>query len=91
MAVVDAHVFPGFLTSAEVRGENTLERNFASNCQQPPGHEPDTLTTEPSGWSTNELFSIKRRINGSAKGVDPGQPAQVDLGQHFLLSLLMTR
>ena len=46
MAVVDAHVFPGFLTpvltqfsfhqilfshaSAEVRGENTPERNFTS-------------------------------------------------------------
>ena len=36
--------------SAEVRGENTPERNFASNRvsnSQPPGHEPDTLTSEP--------------------------------------------
>ena len=60
------HVFSDFLTpvltqlsfqshqllfshaSAEVRGENTLERKVSNS--QPPGHEPDTLTTEPSGW-----------------------------------------
>ena len=34
--------------SAEVRGENTPERNFTSNSQ-PPGHESDTFSTEPSG------------------------------------------
>ena len=37
--------------SAEVRGKNTPERNFVSNSQ-PPGHESDTLTTEPPGWVT---------------------------------------
>ena len=30
---------------AEVRGENTPDRKFASNSQ-PPGHESDTLITE---------------------------------------------
>ena len=40
--------------SAEVRGQNTAERNFFSTGSQitnsqSPGHEFDTLTTEPSG------------------------------------------
>ena len=62
MAVGDAHVFPGFLTqfsfhshrllflhASEVRGEYTLKKvclHRVSNSQ-PPGHESDTLTTEP--------------------------------------------
>ena len=64
MAVGDAHVLPRFLTpvlkqshrqlfsnaSAEVRGENTPKRNFATSGSQTPGHESDTLTTEPAGW-----------------------------------------
>ena len=62
MAVDDTHVFPGFFTPvptqrffpkphafAEVRGENTLERKFASTRDQtqPPGRKLDTFTTEP--------------------------------------------
>ena len=39
--------------SAEVRGENTPETKVASTGdrthKQPPGHESDTLTTEPPG------------------------------------------
>ena len=38
--------------SAEIRGENTPERKFCLNrvsSSQPPGHESDTLTTEPHG------------------------------------------
>ena len=40
--------------SAEVRGENTPERNFASTVvpnSQPLGQESDTLTIEPPGRS----------------------------------------
>ena len=63
MAVGDAYVFPGFLTpvltllffpkppttflTCFCRGESTPERKPNS---QPPGHEYDALTTEPSGW-----------------------------------------
>ena len=72
MAVGDAHVFPGFLTpvltqlffpkppthaSAEVRkyGGKKSRLNRGSNSQ-PPGHESDTLTTEPRrGQSFIEL------------------------------------
>ena len=42
--------------SAEVRGENTPERKFASTgdqTQQPPGPESDTPTTEPPGRGPN--------------------------------------
>ena len=70
MAVGDAHMFPGFLTSklrqlsfqshrllfshAFSKGArrkcagNKVNLNQRSNLQ-PPGHESDTLTTEPSG------------------------------------------
>ena len=62
MAVGDAHLFPGFLTpvltqlsfqshwllfshaSTEMRKKVGLNRESNS---QPPGHESDTLTTEP--------------------------------------------
>ena len=47
MAVGNAHVFPGFLTPVLTQlSKNTLERKVNS---KPPGHESDTLTTEPSG------------------------------------------
>ena len=69
MAVGDAHVFPGFLTTVLTqlffpkppttfptcfcRGER---RKYAGKVHldrglnlQPPGHESDTLTTEPHG------------------------------------------
>ena len=38
--------------SAELKGKNTPEGKFASTQDQtrPPGHESDTLTSEPSGW-----------------------------------------
>ena len=42
--------------SAEVRGENTPERKFAltgDRTHKPPGHESDTLTTEPPGRGDN--------------------------------------
>ena len=42
-----------FSHSAQVRGENTPERSFAStgsrNHNKQPGHESDALTTEPPG------------------------------------------
>ena len=40
---------------AEVTGENTPEGKFASigSRTQPPGHEADTLTTEPPGRGDN--------------------------------------
>ena len=36
--------------SAEVRGENTQERNFPLNQASNSGHESDMLTTEPPRW-----------------------------------------
>ena len=64
MAVGDAHVFPGFLTPVlktnffpkplttfltEVKyAQKKFRFNRISN-PQPPGHESDTLTTEPPG------------------------------------------
>ena len=39
--------------SAEVRGENMPERNFASSGSRTHNHQvmsPDRLTTEPSRW-----------------------------------------
>ena len=72
MAVVDARVFPGFLTLVLIqfffpkppttfltrfcRGERRkyagkkVRLNQVSNSQ-PPGHDSDTLTTEPPGWA----------------------------------------
>ena len=71
MAVVDAYVFPGFLTQVltqlffpkppttfltcsckserrkYARKKSRLNRGSNS---QPPGHEYDTLITEPPGW-----------------------------------------
>ena len=58
MVVSDAHVFPGFLTpvlkqlffpqaSAEVRGENTPERKFASTMDQTHIHQVMSLTRSP--------------------------------------------
>ena len=41
-------------TSAEVRGENTPERKFASTGSQTPNHESDMLTTESSGQVEKE-------------------------------------
>ena len=41
--------------SADVRGENTPEKKFCLNRvlnSQPPGHESNTLTTEPPGRAT---------------------------------------
>ena len=35
--------------SAEVQGENTLERKFASAGERAHNHQSDTLTTEPPG------------------------------------------
>ena len=70
MAVGEAHVYPGFLTSVLTqlffpklpttflacfcRGErrNYAEKKVRLNLEsnsQPPGHESDTLTTEPPG------------------------------------------
>ena len=48
--------------SAEVRGKNTPERkvNRGSNSQ-PPGHESDTLTTEPPGWGYRGYSQDKSR------------------------------
>ena len=64
MAVSDANVFPGFLTSVlrqlffpkllttffseEVRGENTPERKFASTGHQTHNHQVMSLTHSPS-------------------------------------------
>ena len=37
--------------SAEVKGENTPERNFASTgTSQPPGHESNKLATDSPAW-----------------------------------------
>ena len=73
MAVGNARVFPGFLTpvltqlffpklpaSAEVRGENTPERKVAprGSNSKPPGHESDTLTTEPPGGGENRTKNV---------------------------------
>ena len=43
--------------SAELRDDNTPERNFASigYWTQPQGHEPDTLTTEPPGRGKSRI------------------------------------
>ena len=76
MAVVDAYVFPGFLTplltqpffpkppttflTCLSRGERRkfalkeVRLNRVSNSQ-PPGHESDTLTTEPAWRGTRVL------------------------------------
>ena len=80
MAVGDAHMFPGFLTPVLTQlftafltcfcgGER---RKYAGkkvrlnrgSSSQPPGHESDTLTTEPPGrgvsLSTTEITEITR-------------------------------
>ena len=65
MAVGDEYVFPGFLTPVPTqvffpkppcfcRGERQnftgkKSRLYRGSNSQPPGHESDTLTTEPSG------------------------------------------
>ena len=76
MAVVDAHVFPGFLTPAltqlffpkppttfltcfcrDERQKHAGQKshlNWGSNSQ-PPGHESDTLTSEPPGRGFNQF------------------------------------
>ena len=76
MAVVDAYVFPGFLTpkltqlffpkppttflTCFCRGEKRKyagkksRLNRGSNSQ-PPGHESDTLTTEPPRWGADSI------------------------------------
>ena len=45
--------------SAEVRGENTLERKLASTGDrtQPPGHESDNFPTEPP-WRGHDGHTI---------------------------------
>ena len=49
--------------SAEKRGENTHERNFngVSNSQ-PPGHESDMLTTEPSGQRSTHQGQTSQNV-----------------------------
>ena len=48
-----------FLTcSAEVRGENLLERKFALTGDR--GHESDTLTTEPPRWGNQNSGMFDR-------------------------------
>ena len=49
--------------SAEVRGKNTPERNFATTGShtQLPGHESDTLPAEPPGQGGKELKKKKWR------------------------------
>ena len=50
---------------AEVRGENTPERKFASTgyrSHNHQGHESDTLTTEPPGWANFFLNRCKRKF-----------------------------
>ena len=48
-------------TSAEMRGRNKVRLNRGSNSQ-PPGHESDTLTTEPPGLVAYFLESLKLGI-----------------------------
>ena len=79
MAVSDAHVFPGFLTpvltqlfflkplfshaSAEVRGENTLERKFTSTGNGTHNHQVMSQTIE-----TNFGLFQTERVESSPKG-----------------------
>ena len=68
MAVGDAHVFPGFLTpvlsrrllfshaSAEVRGENTPERNFTSSWSRTHNHQVMSLT--PGATSRMKMINF---------------------------------
>ena len=79
--------------SAEVRGKKKSRLNRGSNSQ-PPGHESDTLTTEPPGWgetrsqqisflSTTQLgvFTTLRR---KAFDIIEGKEKNT-CSQHFLL------
>ena len=55
--------------SAEVRGDNTPERNFAStggSNSQPAGHESYTLTTEPPSSPVVSAKVVARSISGSS-------------------------
>ena len=58
--------------------------NRESNSQ-PPGHESDTLTTEPPGWGR-----VKRDPMGIAKSNCIGQPAQYKLPDQSQNLLLFT-
>ena len=75
MTVVDAHVFPGFLTpvltqissqshrllsshaSAEVRGENSPERNFASTGSQTDDHQVMNPTRSPLSTGETQVIA----------------------------------
>ena len=84
MAVSDAHVFPGFLTTLLTqffvpkppttfltclcRGERRKYAGKRGSISQPPGHESDTLTSEPPGWGmTNITFENKVEKIGKEK------------------------
>ena len=64
MAVSDAHVFPGFLTSVLTQPyfpkphTSAEERKFASTRDQTQNHESDTLTTEPRAGPVTDEQSL---------------------------------
>ena len=73
MAVGDAYVFPGFLTPVPTtfltpfRGERQKYvgkkfRLIRRSNSQPPGHEPDKLTTQP----TRRAFQLGKGPLGDA-------------------------
>ena len=93
MAVGDAHVFPGLLTSVLTQlffpkppttfftcfsrgerqkyAEKKVRLNRGSNSQ-PPGHESDTLTTEPPGeyYLTPKVLFANKVFFSSSVGQD---------------------
>ena len=74
--------------SAEVRGENTPEKSRLNQGlnSQPPGHESDTLTTEPPGRGESRMYKTTMCIHN--KCMSSQASAHAFLGMMLLVPVI---